>query len=59
MSGNGVDDVDVVPAAAEPIAPGAASGSGESVSSAYTPALTAQYRDEVQGLLHSLFGDFL
>ena len=44
---------------AEPTAQGRAKGLPEPGSSEYTPAVTAQYRDEVQGLLHSLFGDFL
>jgi len=29
------------------------------VAAGYSPEMTAQYRDEVQGLLHSLFDDFL
>ena len=29
------------------------------VAAEYSPAITARYRDEVQGLLHSLFDDFL
>jgi len=65
MSEQGDDDVNTAPASAPasasagPTASGRARRSPEMVPAEYTPAVTARYRDEVQGLLHSLFGDFL
>ena len=61
MSERDGDGPEATPAAAsaEPTAARRPNRSGGPDSPRYTPAVTARYRDEVQGLLHALFGEFL
>ena len=63
MSTNERVDEDIddgsAPEPTEPIAPGQARDSREVVAARHEPEVIARYRDEVQGLLHSLFDEFL